>query len=156
MTDSKTGKYDLGVHVRLRGRKGSKDSVSIILQYLKEDFPFDFDTVGDTRELFIHRHLCFALSQRGDSEEIIQRMAHEAVGYFEGIISAIKEEANIKEPSLPDNSSFASSDKVAVLKSAYSNQSGKGLAEKKNDNSVQEDEEIDQNFGRMREMFSVN
>lgn len=156
-------KYDFDYQIRVRGVRGSKDNLSMILEYLTDDFPFDFDITGDIKELFIHRHFSFVLREKGYSEEVIQRIALESIGYFEGIIEAIRKTADIKSVSEPVGEPLflSSTDEVVALKNAYDdgNDSGnsnrKGLVEKKSEGSAEE-AEIRQNFNRMQTMFEVN
>ncbi|MGP1373387.1 MAG: hypothetical protein ACTS3T_11205 [Almyronema sp.] len=160
---SKNGgtKYDFDHQVRLRGFRNAKDEMSIILQHFEDDLPFDLDIIGSTKIMFAKRHLVFVLKQKGYPKEVIQHIAYQAIGYFEGIIRAIKNAADIKDEAEPLPSSLFFSPERAELKN------GRNSHDSNNNNSIsaadgaqssneEETEKIGQNFDRMRTMFEVN
>ncbi|NEQ29548.1 MAG: hypothetical protein F6K04_00895 [Leptolyngbya sp. SIO4C5] len=159
---SKNGgtKYDFDHQVRLRGFRNAKDEMSIILQHFEDDLPFDLDIIGSTKSMFAKRHLVFVLKQKGYPKEVIQHIAYQAIGYFEGIIRAIKNAADIKdEPDILPPSMLFSSER-AELKNGHSSHDNRKdstpIGDGLKSSNEEETKKIGQNFDRMRSMFEAN
>ena len=85
----------------LRGKKGTEQPLSIIIDYL-DDLPVKCDIKQVVKELLIHRYLPLALKNKRNVEAESKLFAYESIRFFQGIIDAIKEAFDIQdEPSTP-------------------------------------------------------